>query len=71
MPLTDLPQLPDVPAAEPAEEPALEIADEDVPMAEAPETGDATALLALMTTASGSGLAWLAISGKKRREEEN
>ena len=71
VPLTDLPQLPDVPAAEPAEEPALEIADEDVPMAEAPETGDATALLALMTTASGSGLAWLAISGKKRREEEN
>ena len=34
------------------------------------ETGGASALLALMTAASGSGLAWLAVSGRKRKDQD-
>lgn len=51
-------------------EPTPEIPEEDVPLAEIPETGDASALLALMTAVSGSGLAWLGVTGKKRKEED-
>lgn len=58
----------DVPAA--GEEPAADIPEQDVPMAEAAETGDASALLALMTAASGSGLTWLAVSGRKRKDQD-
>ena len=47
-----------------------DIGDEDVPLAEAPETGDASLLWVILAIASGSGLIWLALTGKKRKECE-
>ena len=48
----------------------VELPEEDVPMAEAPETGDASLLWLAAAALSGSGLAWLALSERKRREQE-
>ena len=70
VPLTDLPQVPGETPVSPDGEPTAEIPEEEVPLAQAPETGDASALLALMTAVSGSGLAWLGVTGKKRKEED-
>ena len=47
-----------------------DIGDEDVPLAEAPETDDASLLWVILAIASGSGLIWLALTGKKRKECE-
>ena len=47
-----------------------DIGDDDVPLAEAPETGDASLLWVILAIASGSGLIWLALTGKKRKECE-
>ena len=51
------------------EEPVEELPEEEVPMAEVPATGDAAGLWALAAGVSGLALVWLALSGKKRREE--
>ena len=54
-------------------EPGTDITDPDVPQAGAAEqaTGDELYLWIALATASGMSLAWLAISGKKRRDENN
>ena len=67
VPTTDVPVIP-VDPAEP-EEPPVEIDEEEPPLAEAPETGDATIAWILAAAVSGIGLVWLAISGKKRKDE--
>lgn len=67
VPTTDVPVIP-VDPAEP-EEPPVEIPEEEPPLAEAPETGDATIAWILAAAVSGIGLVWLAISGKKRKDE--
>lgn len=74
-PTTDLPEdetptteLPDEETPM-TEEPVEELPDEDVPMAEVPATGDTAGLWALAASVSGLALVWLALSGKKRREE--
>ena len=45
-----------------------DLEDPDVPTAEVPETGDTSLIWAAAALLSGIGLAWLAISGKKREE---
>lgn len=55
-PLAPLPELP--------EEPEVEIPEGQIPPAPVPKTGDASAL-------SGTGLAGVAVLGRKKREEEN
>ena len=62
VPTTDLPDLPD--------EPEVEIPDEDVPLAETPQTGDTSVIWILAAAVSGIGLVWLGLTGKKRKEEE-
>lgn len=54
-------------------EPGTDITDPDVPQAGAAEqtTGDELYLWIALATASGMSLAWLTISGKKRRDENN
>ena len=59
-PTTDLPE---------EETPTTELPEEEVPMAEVPATGDTAGLWALAAGVSGLALVWLALSGKKRREE--
>ena len=74
-PTTDLPDE-DTPTTQPPaeetpqEDPSAELPEEDVPMAEAPATGDASLLWLAAAVLSGSGLAWLALSERKRREQE-
>ena len=67
---------PEEPATEPAE-PAtvdddglVELPDEDVPLASAPNTGDPMLIYASMTLLSGAGLAYLGLGKKKEEEEE-
>ena len=69
---------PEEPAEVPDEEP-IEIADEDVPLAElpneeiplaeVPKTGEEM-MYRIMAAVSGVGLAALAVTGRKRKEEE-
>lgn len=61
-PLDPLPELPE----EPVE---VEVEDPDVPLANVPQTGDNTVLWATTAVVSGAGLIWLAVDGKKRRED--
>ena len=49
--------------------PTTDLPDEETPMADAPETGDSTGLWVLAAGVSGVALVWLALSGKKRRDE--
>lgn len=49
--------------------PTSEIPEGRTPLASAPRTGDALAAWLTAAIVSGAGLAWLAISAKKRREE--
>ena len=69
-PTTDLPEE-ETPTTELPEEetPTTELPEEEVPLAEVPATGDNAALWALAAGVSGLALVWLALSGKKRREE--
>ena len=67
---------PEEPATEPAQ-PAtvdddglVELPDEDVPLASAPNTGDPMLIYAGMTLLSGAGLAYLGLGKKKEEEEE-
>lgn len=66
-PTTDLPdeQTPTT------EQPTTDLPDEETPMAEAPKTGDNSATWILAAGASGLALVWLAITGKKRRDNEH
>ena len=62
MTLGPLPELPEQPAE-------IEVEDPDVPLAAVPQTGDNTAMWVTTAVASGAGLIWLAVDGKKRRED--
>lgn len=66
-PTTDLPdeQTPTT------EQPTTDLPDEEPPMAEAPKTGDNSTGWILAAGASGLALVWLAITGKKRRDNEH
>lgn len=56
-PKTDLPQAP------------VDIPDEDTPKADVPKTGDAMGLWVMAAAASGAGLVWLNLTGKKRKDD--
>lgn len=62
VPMGELPDL--------TEDPGMEIPDGEVPLAEAPATGDQLMSWVLAAAVSGIGLVWLAIMGKKRKDEE-
>ena len=47
----------------------IEIPDEEVPLADAPKTGDSAILWAAMSVLSGGGI--VAINSKKTKKEEN
>ncbi|MDY4954693.1 MAG: Cna B-type domain-containing protein, partial [Candidatus Onthomonas sp.] len=47
----------------------IEIPDTEVPKADVPKTGDNAGLWLMAAAASGLGLVWMTISGKKRKEE--
>ena len=76
IPNTDKPDTeptnPEVEPTEPTEptEPDIDIGEPDVPKAEVPATGDNLMLWIMAAAVSGMGLAWLAITGRKRKEEE-
>ena len=53
--------------AESPEDGLVDILDEEVPLADAPETGDASILWAAMSVLSGGGI--VALNRKKRDEE--
>ena len=65
-PATDLPDT-DVPTSG---DTGVDLPEPEVPRADAPKTGDAAGLWAMAAAVSGLGLVWLAISGKKRKEED-
>ena len=65
-PATDLPDT-DVPTSG---DTGVDLPEPEVPRADAPKTGDAAGLWAMAAAVSGMGLVWLAISGKKRKEED-
>lgn len=54
-----------------ASEAPAEIPDDNVPKAEAPQTGDAMGLWITLLAVSGASLAWLVISGKKKRSADS
>ena len=56
-PKTDLPQAP------------VDIPDEDTPKADVPKTGDTMGLWVMAAVASGAGLVWLNLTGKKRKDD--
>lgn len=56
-PKTDLPQAP------------VDIPDEDTPKADVPKTGDTMGLWVMAAVASGAGLIWLNLTGKKRKDD--
>ena len=74
-PTTDLPDegtdIPDeeTPTTDLPDE-GTEIPDEETPLADVPATGDNLIAWILAAGVSGLGLVWLAISGKKRKNEE-
>jgi hypothetical protein len=70
VPLTDIPEE-DVPLTEIPEEPEeLEIPEENVPLAEVPETGDLSGNWMMAMLMGALGMLWMALTGKKRSEEE-
>ena len=74
VPKTDLPEQPveipdeDTPKADLPQAP-VDIPDEDTPKAEVPKTGDAMGLWVMAAVASGAGLVWLNLTGKKRKDD--
>lgn len=66
-PTTDLPDE-ETPTTE---QPTTDLPDEETPMAEAPKTGDNSTAWILAAGVSGLALVWLAITGKKRRDNEH
>ena len=53
------------------QQPTTDLPDEETPMAEAPKTGDNSTAWVLAAGVSGLALVWLAITGKKRRDNEH
>lgn len=74
VPKTDLPEQPveipdeDTPKADLPQAP-VDIPDEDTPKADVPKTGDAMGLWVMAAAASGAGLVWLNLTGKKRKDD--
>lgn len=74
VPKTDLPEQPveipdeDTPKADLPQAP-VDIPDEDTPKADVPKTGDAMGLWVMAAAASGAGLIWLNLTGKKRKDD--
>ncbi len=74
VPKTDLPEQPveipdeDTPKADLPQAP-VDIPDEETPKADVPKTGDAMGLWVMAAAASGAGLIWLNLTGKKRKDD--
>ncbi len=74
VPKTDLPEQPveipdeDTPKADLPQAP-VDIPDEDTPKADVPKTGDTMGLWVMAAVASGAGLVWLNLTGKKRKDD--
>ena len=74
VPKSDLPEQPveipdeDTPKADLPQAP-VDIPDEDTPKAEVPKTGDTMGLWVMAAAASGAGLVWLNLTGKKRKDD--
>ena len=74
VPKTDLPEQPveipdeETPKADLPQDP-VDIPDEDTPKADVPKTGDAMGLWVMAAVASGAGLVWLNLTGKKRKDD--
>jgi Mg-chelatase subunit ChlD len=70
-PTTDIPDVETPTTEKPTKptKPTTEIPDDKTPLANTPKTGDALAAWLTAAVASGAGLAWLAISAKKRKED--
>ena len=74
VPKSDLPEQPveipdeDTPKADLPQAP-VDIPDEDTPKADVPKTGDAMGLWVMAAAASGAGLVWLNLTGKKRKDD--
>lgn len=74
VPKSDLPEQPveipdeETPKADLPQAP-VDIPDEDTPKAEVPKTGDAMGLWVMAAAASGAGLIWLNLTGKKRKDD--
>lgn len=74
VPKSDLPEQPveipdeDTPKADLPQAP-VDIPDEETPKADVPKTGDAMGLWVMAAAASGAGLIWLNLTGKKRKDD--
>lgn len=74
VPKSDLPEQPveipdeETPKADLPQAP-VDIPDEDTPKAEVPKTGDTMGLWVMAAAASGAGLIWLNLTGKKRKDD--
>ena len=74
LPKSDLPEQPveipdeETPKADLPQAP-VDIPDEDTPKADVPKTGDAMGLWVMAAAASGAGLIWLNLTGKKRKDD--
>lgn len=74
VPKSDLPEQPveipdeETPKADLPQAP-VDIPDEDTPKADVPKTGDAMGLWVMAAAASGAGLIWLNLTGKKRKDD--
>jgi len=71
VPTTDLPEE-GIPTTNLPEEevPTTDLPEEEVPLAEAPATGDSLILWIMAAAVSGTGLVWLTLSGRKRKEDD-
>lgn len=74
VPKSDLPEQPveipdeETPKADLPQAP-VDIPDEDTPKADVPKTGDTMGLWVMAAAASGAGLIWLNLTGKKRKDD--
>lgn len=74
VPKSDLPEQPveipdeETPKADLPQAP-VDIPDEETPKADVPKTGDAMGLWVMAAAASGAGLIWLNLTGKKRKDD--
>lgn len=74
VPKSDLPEQPveipdeETPKADLPQDP-VDIPDEDIPKADVPKTGDTMGLWVMAAAASGAGLIWLNLTGKKRKDD--
>lgn len=74
VPKSDLPEQPveipdeETPKADLPQDP-VDIPDEETPKADVPKTGDTMGLWVMAAAASGAGLIWLNLTGKKRKDD--